>query len=632
MKYLSRKQILESLERLGPLNQFFGITFLAAKKARLPIGRTTSISLDALTHAFLDDYFKLHPRSEYYFRVFRFNNARKFWVRPDYSGKGLQKLNTSTFRDAFVHGKGSNEWGWVSNYVDVLAKGRRPLPLFHLSVWFCRKKGFDDHAKREDVSQSFKQTFDLSPKEIGLLFDEAIASNVKEEDAFQNTPVKWEDIVKEFGVPADIPPEKGGILSFLGMSGVGPVSPLTFEPAQRMNIITGDNGLGKTFLLDIAWWTLTGHWAGYPAFPNRWGKNRLHLIPKKKILKSPPSAEISFQISGRDPTFKAKVQKVKYSMEDQRWPIPGYHGTISGLVVYARVDGSFAVWDPAGNPGSEALTFDREEVWDGKPGLIEGLLRDWIRWQDRGPENSPFEVFMRVLKRTLPPEMGDLQPGRPVRLPKDPRDIPTIVHSYGEVPILHESAGVKRIIALAYLIVWAWNEHEIRAEQFGAKKDNRMVVIIDEVEAHLHPRWQRVILPALLGISSDLDERLESQLLIATHSPLVLASAEPIFDTSRDKLFHLEMTLNRKTRFEEIPFVKYGRIDSWLTSSVFDLKQPRSRDAESAMMKAIELQGTPSPSSKAVEEVTKLLTEHLPPEDLFWPRWIFFARNLGVKI
>ncbi len=31
--------------------------------------------------------------------------------------------------------------------------------------------------------------------------------------------------------------------------------------------MTGDNGLGKTFLLDIAWWVLTRTWARMPAMP-----------------------------------------------------------------------------------------------------------------------------------------------------------------------------------------------------------------------------------------------------------------------------------------------------------------------------------------------------------------------------
>ena len=59
---------------------------------------------------------------------------------------------------------------------------------------------------------------------------------------------------------------------------------------------------------------------------------------------------------------------------------------MSGLVLYARVDGSFAVWDPlvvhessAPDPsGRKAFLFGRDEVWLGDSNRIEGLLRDWM--------------------------------------------------------------------------------------------------------------------------------------------------------------------------------------------------------------------------------------------------------------
>ena len=47
-----------------------------------------------------------------------------------------------------------------------------------------------------------------------------------------------------------------------------------FKP--RMNFLTGDNGLGKTFLLDIAWWVLTRTWARMPAIPPSAGDSRGH--------------------------------------------------------------------------------------------------------------------------------------------------------------------------------------------------------------------------------------------------------------------------------------------------------------------------------------------------------------------
>jgi hypothetical protein len=51
-------------------------------------------------------------------------------------------------------------------------------------------------------------------------------------------------------------------------------------------------------------------------------------------------------------------------------------------------------------------------------------------------------------------------------------------------------------------------------------KNMRAVILIDEIEAHLHPRWQRTVVPLLRLIFP------QCQFLVTTHSPLVVASAE----------------------------------------------------------------------------------------------------------
>ena len=47
------------------------------------------------------------------------------------------------------------------------------------------------------------------------------------------------------------------MIEYLHLENVGPAPELTMELGPRLNLITGDNGLGKSFLLDVAWWALT---------------------------------------------------------------------------------------------------------------------------------------------------------------------------------------------------------------------------------------------------------------------------------------------------------------------------------------------------------------------------------------
>lgn len=45
---------------------------------------------------------------------------------------------------------------------------------------------------------------------------------------------------------------------------------MDFAFGERVNLITGDNGLGKSFVLDLAWWALTRSWSeGKVMVPNQ---------------------------------------------------------------------------------------------------------------------------------------------------------------------------------------------------------------------------------------------------------------------------------------------------------------------------------------------------------------------------
>ena len=57
------------------------------------------------------------------------------------------------------------------------------------------------------------------------------------------------------------------MLKSLHLKNVGLAPDLRVDWADRINLIAGDNGLGKTFLLDLAWWALTRTWAGPEASP-----------------------------------------------------------------------------------------------------------------------------------------------------------------------------------------------------------------------------------------------------------------------------------------------------------------------------------------------------------------------------
>ncbi len=112
------------------------------------------------------------------------------------------------------------------------------------------------------------------------------------------------------------------MLTSLRLRDVGPAPSFNIEFADRLSIFTGDNGLGKSFILDIAWWALTGDWAGRSAWPRR-GKG---VRP-----------QIEFGLIGKSGTAKTPTSS-RFDFQQQDWPRKRGLPVMPGLVVYASLD------------------------------------------------------------------------------------------------------------------------------------------------------------------------------------------------------------------------------------------------------------------------------------------------------
>ena len=410
------------------------------------------------------------------------------------------------------------------------------------------------------------------------------------------------------------------MLRELHLRNTGPSPQLDAEFAERLNVFTGDNGLGKSFLLDVVWWTLTNTWAGLPAAPHR---------PVAPSPAAEPAIGCRIADTDKDWTYDFKRQGwyLRQSVQKPEQPQP--------LVIYARVDGGVAIRDPLRTPQGPAFHFSREQAWNGLPGpdarsLCNGLIDDWVLWQLQSAKpdrERPFKVLSQILSALSPSLAEQLRPGEPTRVFLNvSTDYPTLVFPHGTVPVIHASAGMQRILTLAYMLTWAWHEHEQAAALARTQPATSVVFLIDEVEAHLHPQWQRRILPALLRVLSELLHKdIHVQLMATTHAPLVLASLEPHFDPERDRVFQFGLEHDRVTLKEE-PWAKEGDVDAWLTSDTFGLQQARSIEAEQAIEAArawmrYEFEDLP-PGLDSEANIDEALHRLLPPgDDEFWPDW-----------
>ena len=430
------------------------------------------------------------------------------------------------------------------------------------------------------------------------------------------------------------------MLRSLTIKNVGPAPELNLELGERLNIITGDNGLGKSFLLDIAWWALTRRW---PAELNPNLTSGYMARPK-------PDAKASISFAFGSKTQKTESYESTFNHAEQAWTGPAGRPSNPGLVLYAQVDGSFAVWDPARNGWKKqgnidvqerqpAYVFSPKQVWDGLQGekgewLCNGLIRDWASWQREG--EIKFELLKEIIQELSPLneklEIGDL-----TRISlDDARDIPTLKTAYGEeVPVIFASAGVRRIIALGYLLAWVWLEHLQACKLLGIERTSQVVFLIDEIEAHLHPRWQRSMVRSLLSIVTELaqvQEVARVQLITTTHSPLVMASVETEFDPIRDAWFDLDLsqqTENPQVELTRRIWQRHGDVSNWLMSEAFDLKSARSPDAEQALEEASNAMANPQFGKAEAQALHKKLAGVLGVTDPFWINWRYVAEKKG---
>jgi hypothetical protein len=401
---------------------------------------------------------------------------------------------------------------------------------------------------------------------------------------------------------------------------LGALGEVEVEFAERLTLLTGDNGLGKTLLLDLAWFAATG------------GNTARSTLAPQRAGNGTATVRYVVDVAGAMSTTEERFDARAWRWERDTTPFS------DSLVVYAHADGAFDVWDffrharhvPYTHPDvrrvEHRFALSADGVWNGLEDdgrvLCNGLLRDWSTWQFQKPE--VFARFARAIGHLSAGLDEPLLPGNPRRVsPDDARDVPTLRLPYGEVPVTLCSAGMRRVLALAYVLVWSLHERREAASLAGINAPSDVVLLLDEVEAHLHPRWQRLLLPALLAVLDELAPSARVQVVATTHAPLVLASLETRFDPSRDRALHLQRD-GAAVSLRELPWSPQGDAVNWLVSEAFGLEQARSVEAEQAIEAAeAYMRGEPRPAPlDSPEAIHAALRRSLPDHDHFWPRWI----------
>ena len=196
----------------------------------------------------------------------------------------------------------------------------------------------------------------------------------------------------------------------------------------------------------------------------------------------------------------------------------------------------------------------------------------------------------RLLVEVLP-DVSDL------RISKTPPLRVEVKTPFGWVRLADLSLGYKSLIA--WVVDFGsrmFHYHRTMKNPFHAPA----VVLVDEIDLHLHPAWQRKILGYL-------SKRFPNTQFIATaHSPLIVQAA-------LNANLVLLKRRGSQVMIDNAPdVIKNWRIDQILTSDIFGLSSARSEDAEKLLVQRRKLLLRPKLTKTDVKKLDRL-EEQLGP-------------------
>lgn len=315
---------------------------------------------------------------------------------------------------------------------------------------------------------------------------------------------------------------------------------LVLDSTKNVVILLGDNGFGKTTILDAMATIMAPYSAQFPGIAdyqlsdldvhiNRQGRRAKFLtveaelsdngivmrsVRYRKGTQTPPKANYEQMKQ----MAIAKKNAILAGEPNVELPLFAYYGTGRGqFQVPERRRGfqqAFERWDCYKSAINPETDFKRFFGWFD---LMEDQeRRDREKLRDFNYKSPVLNAVRRALSEIVTSYRNPRIETRPLRFIMDRVDPDGSTH---ELRIEQLSEGYKIVIAMVADLA-------ARMAEANPDMDNPLnstgIVLVDEVDLHLHPRWQRDILSQLTKVFPNI------QFVVSTHSPVIVVGAAEI--------------------------------------------------------------------------------------------------------
>ena len=303
------------------------------------------------------------------------------------------------------------------------------------------------------------------------------------------------------------------------ITNAGPFDDITFEFDEHVNVFVGPNNSGKsTALLALASATVFSFQFPYKLFhgtiyDSKWEMaffDRQFADPIEGFLSRPlhPPPHYRESIEHLDIVgYSTFVPSLRKSTE-LRPTGPEIHATESlpGQTLPGAEVPNLAEWERRSR-----LTKTEADLMDDESVIRKMIELDYAAYRRRQPQ-------IRHLIDKVAKVASEITAGYPITflgIGEDSQGLfPEFQTPDGNLPLNVLSQGTQSTIQWLAHLVFGYAQYYDYPENLTEKPG---VLIIDEIDVHLHPSWQRRIIPALTNNLPNL------QIFCSTHSPLMLA-------------------------------------------------------------------------------------------------------------
>jgi predicted ATP-binding protein involved in virulence len=339
---------------------------------------------------------------------------------------------------------------------------------------------------------------------------------------------------------------------------------------KKWTVILGDNGTGKTSLLEILAGAETQEekmGEGIVYLPKVWpfgDGGDLQNIRDLQILKDHGSCSIALSIL--DSNRKRSVETIIYAFKDGTVSAGGLSEKTKELKCF----GYGANRKMSSGGLSKLLNNNSETLFNENARLINA--EEWLLQLDYAASKESDVKNFAIAKRDqvkkilidLLPDITDIKFTLPTK---------KNLNSTIEFRTAFDWVSINQL-SLGYETMVAWIV-DLAARMFERYPDSPnplaepAIVLVDEIDLHLHPKWQREIFAYLS------DKFPQTQFIVTAHSPLIVQSAP--MDA---KIVLLRKEEDHVIIDDNLKSVQNWRIDQILTSDLFGLESARGTETE----------------------------------------------------